>query len=160
MNEHFVILKLVSGEQVMATLTNEDNDFCELDNPMVIKMVPFIQSGQAHEHVTAVPLCQFSDDTNFRILKSNIMFMKKLHKVLIPHYTRIVGEHENSVLVRHDKEGNYSEVEQLREQEETITLDEINRRIEMLQAIIDAPVAEKVEERDDWYYVEGNDTKH
>ena len=36
MNEHFVIVKLVSGEQVMATLTNEDETSVELHYPMVI----------------------------------------------------------------------------------------------------------------------------
>ena len=42
MNENFVVVKLVSGEQVMATLTNEDADTIQLHYPMVIKMIPFI----------------------------------------------------------------------------------------------------------------------
>ena len=159
MNEQFVILKLVSGEQVMATLTNEDEIFIELDKPMVIKMIPFIERGKAHEHVTAVPLCQFASDTNFKILKRNVMFVKKLHKVLIPHYNRIVSEHDESVLVRHDHDGNYSEVQELNDESDVITVEEINKRIEMLEAIIDAPVTE-TEEDIERYFIEGNNTKH
>jgi hypothetical protein len=162
MNDNFIILKLVSGEQVMAILANEDENFIELNNPMIIRMIPFIEKGHAHEHVTAVPLCQFADNGNFKILKRNIMFVKKLHKVLIPHYNRIVGEHEESVLVRHDHEGNYSEVQEIeREEMETITIDEINKRIELLEAIIDAPVVERKEDtKIDRYFIEGNKTKH
>jgi hypothetical protein len=159
MNEQFVILKLVSGEQVMATLTNEDDIFIELDKPMVIRMIPFMERGKAHEHVTAVPLCQFASDTNFKILKRNVMFVKKLHKVLIPHYNRIVSEHDESVLVRHDHDGNYSEVQELNDESDVITVEEINKRIEMLEAIIDAPVTE-TEEDIERYFIEGNNTKH
>jgi uncharacterized small protein (DUF1192 family) len=87
------------------------------------------------------------------------MFVKKLHKVLIPHYNRIVSEHDESVLVRHDHDGNYSEVQELNDESDVITVEEINKRIEMLEAIIDAPVTE-TEEDIERYFIEGNNTKH
>ena len=129
MNEHFVIVKLVSGEQVMATLTNEDATTVELQYPMVIRMIPFIDGERAHEHVTAAPLCQFSEDKTYRIPKTNIMFVKKLHEVLIPHYNRIVDEHENTILVRSDKTG---KIERIKEE---LTVEDIEKRIDMLESI-------------------------
>lgn len=154
MNENFVVVKLVSGEQVMATLTNEDADTIQLHYPMVIKMIPFIQDDQAHEHVTAAPLCQFSDDNNYVIEKAKILFVKKLHEVLIPHYNRIVDEHENTILVRSDKTGHISRMK------EELTVEDIKKRIDMLERMagVERDTEEEVEETR--YYVEGNDTVH
>ena len=154
MNEHFVIVKLVSGEQVMATLTNEDATTVELQYPMVIRMIPFVDGQRAHEHVTAAPLCQFSDDKTYRIPKTNIMFVKKLHEVLIPHYNRIVDEHENTVLVRSDKTGNIERIQ------EELTVEDIQKRIDMLESIAGIERDTEGEEEEKRYYVEGNETVH
>ena len=154
-DQEIVVIKLVSGENVMSTLTNEDANYVELNHPMVIKMIPFVERGRAQEHVTASPLCQFSDDTNYTIPKSSIMFVKKLHDVMIPHYTRLVSEQDNTILVRSNKSGR---VEIIDDEEPPLSLEEIRRRIEMLQAIADAPVRETTEE--ERYFIEGNETKH
>ena len=154
MNEHFVIVKLVSGEQVMATLTSEDATTVELQYPMVIRMIPFVDGERAHEHVTAAPLCQFSDDKTFRIPKTNIMFVKKLHEVLIPHYNRIVDEHENTILVRSDKTGNIERIK------EDLTVEDIQKRIDMLESIAGIERDTEGEEEETRYYVEGNETLH
>jgi hypothetical protein len=154
MNEHFVIVKLVSGEQVMATLTNEDATTVELQYPMVIRMIPFVEGHRAHEHVTAAPLCQFSDDKTYRIPKTNIMFVKKLHEVLIPHYNRIVDEHENTVLVRSDKTGH---IERIKEE---LTVEDIQKRIDMLESIAGIERDTEGEEEETGYYIEGNETLH
>jgi len=158
-DQEVVVIKLVSGENVMATLTNEDENYVELNHPMVIKTIPFIDRGRAQEHVTASPLCQFSDDTNYTIPKSSIMFVKKLHDVMIPHYTRLVSEQENTILVRSNKSGRVEILDD--EEEPPLSLEEIRRRIEMLQAIADAPVTNtKEEEEEVRYFIEGNETKH
>jgi hypothetical protein len=143
MNEHFVIVKLVSGEQVMATLTNEDATTVELQYPMVIRTIPFVDGQRA----------QFSDDKTYRIPKTNIMFVKKLHEVLIPHYNRIVDEHENTVLVRSDKTG---KIERIKEE---LTVEDIQKRIDMLESL--AGIERDTEEEEETsYYVEGNETLH
>ena len=154
MNDHFVIVKLVSGEQVMATLTNEDALTVELQYPMVIRMIPFIDGERAHEHVTAAPLCQFSDDKTYRIPKTNIMFVKKLHDVLIPHYNRIVDEHEHTVLVRSDKTGHIERIQ------EELTVEDIQKRIDMLESIAGIERDTEEEEEETRYYIEGNETLH
>jgi len=154
MNENFVVVKFVSGEQVMATLTNEDADTIELHYPMVIKMIPFVQDDQAHEHVTAAPLCQFSDDNSYIIEKAKILFVKKLHEVLVPHYNRIVDEHENTVLVRSNKTGHISRMK------EELTVEDIQKRIDMLERMTGVERTTEEEEEEKGYYVEGNNTVH
>jgi hypothetical protein len=101
-NEFYVVVKLVSGENVLAILRAEDEDFIMLESPMCIKTIPNITLGR--EHVTAAPLCQFSDDKEYVIDKKNIMFCKKLHHVFIAHYKRIVAESEEMSMINQDEE--------------------------------------------------------
>lgn len=91
-NELFVILKLVSGEQVMAVLRSEDEDYIEVESPMCIRTFPILETGK--EHITAHPLCQFTDEINYVLDKKDVMFIKKMHHIFISHYLRIVKEHE------------------------------------------------------------------
>lgn len=91
-NELFVVLKLVSGEQVMAVLRSEDEMFIEVESPMCIRTIPVLATNR--EHITAHPLCQFTDDVNYVLDKKDVMYIKKMHHVFIPHYLRIVEEHE------------------------------------------------------------------
>jgi len=94
-NELYVVVKLVSGENVMAILSAEDEEHIMLETPMCIRTTPILHARR--EHVTVSPLCQFSDDTSFMIDKKNVMYVKKLHQVFIRHYQKMVLEHENIV---------------------------------------------------------------
>jgi hypothetical protein len=100
-NELFVILKLVSGEQVMAVLRSEDEMFIEIESPMCIRTIPILHAQK--EHITAHPLCQFSSDVNYTLDKKDVMFIKKMHHIFIPHYMRIVKEHEQIVVAKEEK---------------------------------------------------------
>ncbi len=68
-SEFFVVLKLCSGEQLMAVLRQEDEDRILLETPMVMRTIPVLHTGK--EHITAHPFCQFSDDKMFVILKES-----------------------------------------------------------------------------------------
>ena len=92
-NELYVVMKLVSGENVMAVLTKEDDEFIEVESPMCIRTIPVLETGR--EHITASPLCQFAEDSSSYVLdKKNLMFVKKMHHLFIPHYRKIVTDHE------------------------------------------------------------------
>lgn len=147
---NFVILKLVSGEQVMATMTGETAESVAIEYPMVIRLIPFVQEGKAHEHVTAAPFCQFSDDKQFTISRTNIIFIKKMHQMIIPHYSRLVDEHEASVLVRKESDGSVSRISL---DGDNVTLEEIQKRIAMLQGIADYDPEEEKQ-----FFIEGNAT--
>ena len=155
MSEYYVVVKLVSGESIMATLEAEDENYVELHSPITIRTIPVQRGEQIAERVTAQPFNPYSDDKIYYISQANILYMKPLHETFISHYRRFVSEIEETVLVRKDHEGNVSRLDE--EEPEELTLDEIERRIDMLQAIIKAPKTEKQEE-DYKVYVEGNDT--
>ena len=92
-----VIVKLVSGENVMAVLQDEDEQYVELLHPMSIRTMPVSPSK---ETVVAAPLCQYSDDATYLIDKKNVLFIKKLSQYLIPHYHNMVEEFGEPQLIK------------------------------------------------------------
>jgi len=144
----YVVIKLVSGEQVMAILEEEDENIVQLCHPMTIRTIPIV--GQGREHITAHPFCQFTDDKFFLIEKKNVIFIKRLHHMMIPHYQRLVSEHGNDWKIE-----NPNPVAE----EPMISSEEARKRIAMLMGI--AGMEETEEEKPiESTFVEGNDTKH
>lgn len=152
-SEFFVVLKLCSGEQVMAVMRQEDEDRILLETPMVMRTIPVLESGR--EHITAHPLCQFSDDKMYVIFKRDIMFCKKMHHVFVPHYMRIVKEHDESTTFV-DRENKKQELHW--DDEEEMTVNEAKRRLEMLASLLGENTEEEEERKST--VVRGNDTVH
>lgn len=144
----YVIVKLVTGENVMAVFREEDEKHILIENPMVMRSILNYEEGK--EHLTASPLCVFTDDPNFVIPKSSIMYIKKLHHTFIPHYKKIVKEHENTSFVPNTQDT-------LDWGDETPTAEEARKMIKQLKEVF------KEEEEIDWkeklrMLVPGNDT--
>ena len=153
-DEHYVIVKFSSGEQVMAVLLEETPVDVTIVYPMQIRMTPIIDVDGAREHVTATPWNKFAQDPEVTISKSHILFIKNLHHVLIPHYTRLVSENEETQLV--NKKENRAEDLSWDEEDDGIhTVEELQKRIAMLESI-----AGETTEEEERTYVEGNDTIH
>ena len=93
-NDFYIVLKLVSGEQVMAVLRQEDDNHVLVEHPMIMRFALDFEAGK--ERITAAPFCAFTSDTEFVLEKSNILFIKKLHHIFIPHYQQIVKDHSES----------------------------------------------------------------
>lgn len=146
-NELFVVLKLVSGEQVMAVLHSEDEMFIEIESPMCIKTIPVIETNK--EHITAHPLCQFTDDVNYILDKKDIMFIKKMHHVFIPHYLKIVEEHQKLSMMNDYTE---NRAEDLIWEEESQHSQQIKKKIEAIRDLLE------IEEDRFRNFVDGNDT--
>lgn len=146
-NELFVILKLVSGEQVMAVLRSEDEMFVEIESPMCIRTIPVLETQK--EHITAHPLCQFTDDVNYILDKKDVMFIKKMHHVFIPHYLRIVKEHEKLSEINQERSPRAEDLTWGDEHDE-----EFKAKIKSLRSLLDK------EEEEDLLrnFVEGNET--
>lgn len=166
-DSYYVIVKFNSGEQVMAVLNDDTPQYIELLYPMTIKMIPYIVEGKAHEKITASPFCQFSDDKYYQIPKSSVMFVKKLHETLVPHFLSLLDEtnvefvpskqQEERKLLWDDEDEDqlYSGEEDL----SNLTAEEIEHRVSMLEDILSG--LDKVineEEPEKRFFIEGNDT--
>lgn len=156
MDKQYVVVKLISGETVMATFEGEDDKHVKIDHPIQIRTQIIPELGR--ESISASPLCQFSDATSFVLEKGHIVYIKKLHKQFIPHYNRFLQSYEEALIptTRNEIQEKLSEYF---DDAEHLTIDEINRRIEMLEAIAGGDMSE--EDLDDMLSVmEGNDTIH
>ncbi len=114
-----VIVKLVSGENVMAVLQDEDEQYVELRYPMSIRSIPISTSK---ESVVAAPLCQYSDDDTYLIDKKNVLFIKKLSHFLISHYYNMVEEFGESELIRHARQSEERNLNWEEEEEEVVSV--------------------------------------
>jgi len=144
-NECFVVMKLTTGEQIMGVLEQEDATHFQLLSPMIIRTFPIPNEGR--EHISAHPYCQFTNDNVFDIEKKNVIYIKPLKEIMIPHYKRIVLQHETEGEIEH-------------RQVEKITPEEARKRIKMLASVFGDELEEVLGEDPTGYFVEGNETKH
>lgn len=154
----FVIFRLTTGEQVMATLDAEDHTHLHVSNPLVVRMTPTVEDGHMVERVTAQPFCQFTSDKYFDIPKTSVMFVKPLHQMLVGHYLRIVESYDESVLVRNPQEARRQQRELDWDEEEEMTADDFREKIDRLSDFLQNASGEQEEETT--VIVEGNDTIH
>lgn len=153
-NDLYVVFKLTSGENVMAVLRQEDESHVMVEHPMVMRSIMNFEAGK--EHLTAAPLCAFTDETDFVIAKKNIMYMKKLHRVFIPHYQRIVDEHEKSTLFT--PAGSNTAESLSWDDEEDLTPERAKKALEQLRSIFEPDEEEINWEEKLKNLVPGNDT--
>jgi hypothetical protein len=153
-DELIVIIKMSNGEQVMACLEGEDERYVELDYPILIRLIP--SEIPNREQIAATPYCQFTDDTRFVIDKRNIMFIKKLHPQFIPHFKRFAAEYEQTEFTTHasERQRHMQELQDTWGDEEPLTQEEINKRLDILESILGG------EEEEEKNFIEGNDTLH
>lgn len=151
----YVFIKLTSGEQLMAILETEDGSHVAISNPMLLRMIPYNDSGKIQEHVTTTPFCAFSEGDDFILPKTSIMFIKQLSSKVVDHYKMILAQYETAVIRTSKQENNLSW-----DDEEDLTVDSINERIDRLEAIFSGDRLEDAEEEAEKVFVEGNDTVH
>jgi hypothetical protein len=156
MDKQYVVVKLVSGETVMAIFEGEDDKFVKIDRPIQIRTTIVPELGR--ESISASPLCQFSDATSFVLEKDHIIYIKKLHSQFIPHYNNFLRSYDEA-LIPATRSSIQEQLSEYFDDAEHLTIDEINRRIEMLEAIASGG---HPEEDDDLMLnvMEGNDTLH
>ncbi len=157
MEKDYVVVKLVSGETIMAMFEEEDEKFVKLNYPINIRtiIVPEIQ----RESITAAPLCPFSESTSFVLEKAHIIYIKKLHNQFVSHYKNFLRSYEEA-MVPTTRASIKESLEEYFEDAEELTLEEVNRRLDMLEAIANAPIGEGEEPSLEAVFVEGNDTIH
>lgn len=147
----YIVLKLVTGETLMATYEGEDDKFVKIDYPVQIRTVLIPELNK--ESVSAVPFCPFSESKSFVLEKSHLIYIKRLNRSFIPHYKNFVKMYDEAMVPATLSEEDLEELEGL-------TVEEIAKRIEMLEAIAKAPSREENLEEEFRTFVLGNDTKH
>jgi hypothetical protein len=153
MNEQFVYIKLVTGEQLMAYKESEDDKSVLLKFPMLIKThLVGMNNGRISEQVTAGPYTLFVDSTSFHVNKDHIIVDAQLAPNAIPHYVHLVRDHEGVSLSYIPQE---LEWEETNYEEEKVSIPDVAKAIQQLKAL-----AEVEKEVDEKFLLKGNDTVH
>lgn len=160
-DKDFVVLKLITGETVMAMFDGEDEKFIKVEYPIQIRTM--IVPGINRESVHAAPFCQFSDSTVFVLEKSHIVYIKRLHQQFVPHYKNFLKSYDEALIpaTRQSSQEIKQQLEDIfGDEEDTLTIEEVNRRLDILEAIAGSPSSSEPEEEAMVNFVPGNDTKH
>ena len=152
-NQEYVIIKLVSGEQLMGVCTEETDKDITVMFPMALRQYPIQRDdGTIGEQVTGGPFCAFASDRTFTIPKASVMINKPLHELLVPFYVRMVNQYEKMVDVP------LSMFNDEEEEQEVLTVKDVEKAVDRLAAIM---YGEKNQDNDsDGHFVEGNNTIH
>lgn len=149
---HFVLVKLITGEQLMAILSDEDENAVQLTFPMEIKSSA---TGHGTEQLTAVPYCTFVQERIFEIDKINVMFINELHEMVIDQYIKMIEAYEEEVEVEVTENGD------LRQVGEPTTAEDLKTRVSILTEMVREQMNQELEdevEPSDRFFVQGNDT--
>ena len=104
-SEVYVVARLMNDMEIMAVLDGEDAKFVKLLYPMEVRMMPELDEKGRRKFTkfAAMPLTQLSEDPQYIIDKSHILFIKKLSKDMIPHFRSIVVNPEDSADLEWDE---------------------------------------------------------
>ena len=96
-DDQFILLKLTTGETLVATIRSEDEQTISIEYPFEIKTIHDRRQDMVVDVTAAAPFCGFAEDRKFTFKKDNLMFTKLLHNFSIPFYIELVEEYEKLV---------------------------------------------------------------
>ena len=96
-DDQFILLKLTTGETLVATIRSEDEQTISIEYPFELKTIHDRRQDMVVDVTAAPPFCGFAEDRKFTFKKDNLMFTKLLHNFSIPFYIELVEEYEKLV---------------------------------------------------------------
>ena len=96
-DDQFILLKLTTGETLVATIRSEDEQTISIEYPFELKTIHDRRQDMVVDVTAAAPFCGFAEDRKFTFKKDNLMFTKLLHNFSIPVYIELVEEYEKLV---------------------------------------------------------------
>lgn len=87
----YVVMKLVSGETLIANLLNQTPDGVHVLNPLQVKLIPVSnEEGEYGETAISSKYCQFTEEVDFTFNAKDIIYCKPLNSKMIPLYTKLI----------------------------------------------------------------------
>lgn len=91
MTEHYVTMKLITGEELIGEVTTQNDYSITLMNPLLVatKLLS-ADDGRIYEKQTASPYCSYAEDNVFTFELKHILFSKPLKPRVIPTYVNMI----------------------------------------------------------------------
>lgn len=90
--DKYVVLKLVSSEELICTQIEETEFDIKVLFPMIVKYMPKLTEGRILESVTMAPYTYFAADDQFTFQKNQIIFCKDLSERQVANYKLAIDD--------------------------------------------------------------------
>jgi hypothetical protein len=120
MNEYIVIIKLITGDDIIAVIVDETDNVVEVEQPFYIKYDHSVRGA------LLTPYCLYSDDHNFIFKNESILTISKSSPDVCDYYLNLTEQYSKLM------EEKYS-VEYLEELLDKIGIDNIEEDIESIR---------------------------
>lgn len=87
MNKH-VILKLVTGETLVAELLSSSHHSITVRRPVQVRLLPTVREGNIAEEPVISIYCSFTYDEEYEFRSDTVIFCKPLIDRIIPFYEK------------------------------------------------------------------------
>jgi hypothetical protein len=90
--DRYVVMKLISGEEVLGTLVKEDDYELKIQFPMVVKHLTRVMGGYPTESIVLGAYSHFCADDEFTFHKQHVVVLKDMNPRYIDEYHRSVDD--------------------------------------------------------------------
>ena len=90
-----VVVKLITGETIMASVINETQDSLILLNPITVRSITVTTDGGPMERTVTNPYCTLTQDREFVFDWSHVVTIKPLHTGIIAFYKKLIDSFED-----------------------------------------------------------------
>lgn len=77
-NDRYVVIKLITGEEILSHLVHEDDYEIRVLFPMLTRLVNTMTTNGAKENIVLSPYTYFSADDEFTFQKQHLIFLKDM----------------------------------------------------------------------------------
>lgn len=90
--EKCVLLKLVTGETIIAMVEDDMIDTMVIHHPIQLKNVQVMKNGAMYEQTMTSEFCSFSEDDRYELNKNHIVYSSSIKKNFEVLYRKIVDQ--------------------------------------------------------------------
>lgn len=95
LNERYVVVRLITGETLMATLGEVSRNTTKLKDPIQLKTIQINTTSGIVEKTITSQFCTITEDPDYTFLNQHILFMKNLHPVIAGMYVNLIQSLES-----------------------------------------------------------------
>lgn len=137
MIDYVVVIKLITGQDVIAIIVDEGEQVVEVENPFILSY------NSAAGGVSFVPYSSFTDDHNFRFKNESIVTISQASNDIAKYYLELNEKYSDYVQTKQS-------VKDLKNLLDELGVDDIS----------DDEMDDYLFDLDDKFTIPGNDTKH
>lgn len=92
-NSLFFTLKLVSGDELLCVMIDDDGDGIMIEDPIIIRLIPVMIEDEISTKVSSSPYMPFAAQRIFYISHADIISLMPMHSQYHQMYANIVNQY-------------------------------------------------------------------